>query len=166
MKRAACRIVPLRSGHVPACREIVDESDPWKRLKESIDFRTALRDKSMRTFVCLLDTDVAGFILFLPGPVFARGGYLRAIGVSPRFRGQGVGTALLSHAEKIASQRASHFFLCVSSFNRTGQAFYKRCGYRKVGSLPGFITPGASELIYWKPLKNSLRRLKPAATKS
>ena len=162
MKRGAFRIMPLRSVHVPACRAIVSTSDPWKRLKESVDFPAALRDKSTRSLVCLAGAEVAGFILFLPSPVFARGGYLRAIAVALSFRGQGVGSLLLARAETITAQHASHFFLCVSSFNRRGQAFYKSCGFRKVGSLPGLITPDASELIYWKPLKTiRSRRPKP-----
>ncbi len=152
--KTAFRIVPLRPVHLPACRAIVAASDPWKRLKEGINFSAVLKDRSVRSFVCLHDADIAGFVLFLPGPVFARGGYLRALAVAPGFRGRGVGSKLLHHAEKIVSRRAAHFFLCVSSFNRTGQAFYRRCGYRKVGSLPGFIRPGASELIYWKRLKS------------
>ena len=166
MRRNALRIVPLRQAHVPACQAIVAASDPWTRLRENIDFRAMLRDRSVKAFVCIAANGVAGFILFLPGPVFARGGYLRAIGVSPEYRRQGIGSMLLSHAEKLVSLRASHFFLCVSSFNREGQVFYRRQGYRKVGSLPGFITPRASEYIFWKPLKTSSRRLKPAATKS
>jgi ribosomal protein S18 acetylase RimI-like enzyme len=156
------RIVPLRPAHVTACVQIVSVSEPWRRLKESIDFRAALRDPFVKAFVCLAGSRVAGFVLFLPGPVFARGGYLRAISVSPEYRKRGIGNLLLSHAEKLASRRALHFFLCVSSFNRAGQAFYKQRGYRKVGSLPGFITPHASEYIYWKPLKNvNARRGKP-----
>ncbi len=162
MKQGAFRIMPLRSGHIPACRTIVSASDPWKRLKEGVDFLAVLRDKSTLSLVCLAGTEVAGFILFLPGPVFARGGYLRAIAVAPSFRGQGVGSLLLSRAETITAKHASHFFLCVSSFNRRGQAFYKSRGFRKVGSLPGLITPHASEFIYWKPLKTTKpRRPKP-----
>ncbi len=158
MRRSPFRIIPLRPSHVPACRAIVAASNPWKRLKEGIDFRSALNDRSVRCFACLDRRELAGFILFLPGPVFARGGYLRALAVAPRFRGRGVGGLLLSHAEKIVSRRASHFFLCVSSFNRTGQAFYRHCGYRKAGSLPGLIRPGISEFIFWKPLKPARTR--------
>lgn len=162
MKQGVFRILPLRSNHVPACQRIVSASDPWKRLNEGVDFPVVLRDRSTRSLVCLAGTEVAGFILFLPGPVFARGGYLRAIAVAPSFRGQGVGSLLLSRAETITAKHASHFFLCVSSFNRRGQAFYKSRGFRKVGSLPGLITPHASELIYWKPLKTTKpRRPKP-----
>jgi ribosomal protein S18 acetylase RimI-like enzyme len=102
----------------------------------------------------MLGRETAGFILFTPEPAFARGGYLRAIGVSPKFRRQGIGRKLLSFAEKITARQALHFFLCVSSFNRKAQAFYKNRGYTRVGKLPGLIKPGLTEYIYWKRLRS------------
>jgi ribosomal protein S18 acetylase RimI-like enzyme len=94
-----------------------------------------------------------GFILFTAEPVFARGGYLRAIGVAPSLRGEGIGSKLMAFAEKAVSRQAQYFYLCVSSFNRMGQAFYKKRGYTRVGTLPGLTSPEASEYIYWKRLK-------------
>lgn len=154
MKRDAFRIAPMKASHIRACGEIVANSDPWKRLNERIDFRTALSGgrTHMRAYVCLAGTDPVGFILFTPEPVFARGGYLKALGVAPAFRGQGVGRRLLSFAERVTASRAQNFFLCVSSFNRRAMAFYKSCGYSKAGSLRDLIVPGASENIFWKPL--------------
>lgn len=151
------KVIPMRAAHIEACESIVSISEPWKRLKERIDFRTVLAGSgktAMRAFVCTKKGVVAGFILFTPRPVFARGGYLRAIGVAPENRGQGVGRTLLAFAEKMTSRQALHFFLCASSFNKKAQIFYKKCGYRKVGALKDFIIPGASEYIYWKRLKN------------
>ncbi len=160
MKSSGHKIIPMTRSHVKACGEIVAASAPWKRLNERIDFASCLSPNRLHTraYVCALGGETAGFILFTPEPVFARGGYLRAIGVSPKFRRQGIGGKLLSFAEKITAQRALHFYLCASSFNRPAQAFYRNCGYARVGKLPGLIMPGASEYIYWKRLRPHRQR--------
>ena len=135
---------------IPECRAITDVSEPWKTLREGIDFKTYIARK--QAYVCTQGAKAAGFIIFTPEPVFARGGYLRAIGVSPSMRGQGIGRRLLAFAEKRTARTAQNFFLCVSSFNRRGQRFYERLGYARAGKLPGLISPGISEYIYWKKL--------------
>jgi ribosomal protein S18 acetylase RimI-like enzyme len=103
---------------------------------------------------------VAGFVIFTPLPVFARGGYLRAIAVAPDRRRKSIGRKLLSFAERETARHAGHLYLCVSSFNRQAQAFYRKCGYRKVGAVPGLIKPGISEHIYWKRLRKQSSRPK------
>ncbi len=155
MKPAALKIVPMTRAHITSCNAIVAASDPWKRLNERIDFRSGLSPDrtNMRAYVCTADGQTAGFIVFNPEPVFARGGYLRAIGVSPDFRRRGIGKKLLSFAEKMTAARAAHLFLCASSFNRRAQAFYEKCGYTMAGRLSGLIMPGVSEYIYWKRLR-------------
>lgn len=161
MTKAVYSIIPMVSAHIDACESIIRVSDPWKRLGERVDFQTALTASgkaALRAFVCTIAGETAGFILFTPEPVFARGGYLRAIGVAPGHRGQGIGGKLLSFAEKMTSQHALHMFLCASSFNKEAQAFYKKYGYQKVGKLKDFILPGASEYIYWKRLKTASGR--------
>ena len=91
MSRGAVKIVPMRRVHVSACDEIVAASEPWKRLNERIDFpRILSQDRPLvRAYVCTEGREPLGFVLFTPEPVFARGGYLRAIGVSPAMRGRG-----------------------------------------------------------------------------
>jgi len=155
MRSGGVRIAPLVRSRIKACEEIVASSDPWKRLGERIDFRAALliQGARSRASVCIINGETAGFVLFAPGPVFARGGYLRAIGVSPAFRRLGIGRLLLHHAEQATARATDNLYLCVSSFNRRAQAFYRSCGYRRIGSVPGLITPGAAEHIYWKQLR-------------
>jgi len=59
----------------------------------------------------------------------------------------------MAFAEKATAKQAPNFFLCVSSFNRSAQAFYRKCGYTKVDKIDGLIRKGASEYIYWKRLR-------------
>jgi ribosomal protein S18 acetylase RimI-like enzyme len=151
MKDLPVTIKLMARGHIPACTDIVRTSAPWTVLRENVDFIPAIRMK--QAFVALIGGAVAGFVVFTPGPVFARGGYLRAIGVAPAIRGSGIGRQLLKFAEKATAKQASYLFLCVSSFNKSGQAFYKKLGYAKAGKLDNLIKKGLSEYIYWKRLK-------------
>ena len=151
MKNLSIKIVPMTRSHIPACADIVNSSEPWKTLRESVDFLPSIKRK--QAFVAVIDGAVAGFVVFTPEPVFARGGYLRAIGVAPAIRGSGIGRKLLAYAEKTTAKQAPNFYLCVSSFNRTGQAFYRKCGYKKIGQIEGLIRKGSSEHIYWKKLR-------------
>jgi len=150
MTKTAAPIVPMKRTHVRACAEIAASSEPWKTLGETVDFDRYVALK--QAYVCLEGSEPAGFIIFTAEPVFARGGYLRAIGVSPHMRRRGNGRKLMSFAENRTARRAPNFYLCVSSFNRQAQAFYRDLGYTRVGRIPGLLSPKTAEYIYWKNL--------------
>jgi len=157
LKRTVAEIVPMMRSHSEACSAIVAVSEPWKTLRERIDFSKYMALN--QAYVYLKEGEPAGFIIFTPDPVFARGGYIRAVAVDPVMRRHGIGEKLLAFAETVIARRSPNAYLCVSSFNRRGQMFYRSLGYTRVGSLPDLIVQGASEYIYWKrlrplPLKN------------
>jgi [ribosomal protein S18]-alanine N-acetyltransferase len=148
------KIRPLTRADISACAAIISASDPWKRLGEGFDFTRLLAgDQSgSKSYIMTVKKTAVGFIVFNPHPVFARGGYLRAIGVTSSFQRQGIGRKLMNFAESITAQQAPNFYLCVSSFNRKAQAFYRDLGYRKIGRIPDLLMRGASEYVYWKRL--------------
>ncbi len=150
MTLRALKIVPMKRTHIRACNAITAASEPWKTLNERIDFSKYITLK--QAFVCMIGGEPAGFIIFTPEPVFARGGYIRAVGVSPEILRHGIGRKLLALAEHAMSRRCANSYLCVSSFNRRAAAFYSANGYSRVGKLPGLIRPGVAEYIYWKRL--------------
>jgi len=145
------QIIPMARSHSKACDAITAVSDPWKTLNDRIDFLRYIALK--QAYVCIAQNSTAGFLIFTPEPVFARGGYLRAIGVDPSMRRHGIGSALLSFAEQKTARASQNLYLCVSSFNRQAQAFYKGRGYTRAGKLQDLIKPGEAELIYWKRLR-------------
>ena len=151
MNKVQLCILPMKRSHIQACSDITSVSDPWKTLHDRIDFEKYIRLK--QAYVCMSGEELAGFIIFTPEPVFARGGYLRAIGVAPLMRRQGIGKRLLSFAEKETARGSQYLYLCVSTFNRTARAFYQERGYARVGKLADLIVPGMSEEIYWKRLR-------------
>ena len=146
----------MKRSHIKACDAITAASEPWKTLREGIDFSRYIT--LQQAYIIAFDGQPAGFIIFTPEPVFARGGYLRAIGVRPDMRRHGVGRRLLSFAERESARCSQYLYLCVSSFNRQGQTFYKKQGYSRAGKLPDLIRQGETEYIYWKRLKPLSRR--------
>lgn len=158
--KPAPRIIPMTSAHRGACSDIVRVSEPWLTLGEQVDFKTyiALKQAHVCTVSIAGKTEVAGFVIFTADPVFARGGYLRAIGVAPAMRRHGIGRELLSFMESMIARRCDNIFLCVSSFNRPAQAFYRKFGYTRAGKLPDLLVPGESEYIYWKRFRTAGRK--------
>ena len=160
MNKRNLSVVPMKRTHIQACTAITEASDPWKTLNERIDFIKYILLK--QAYVCMAGEVLTGFIIFTPEPVFARGGYLRAIGVSRSMRRRGIGRRLLSFAEKETAHCSQYLYLCVSSFNRAAQAFYQDRGYARAGKLADLIVPGSSEYIYWKrlrPISQKTRRV-------
>jgi ribosomal protein S18 acetylase RimI-like enzyme len=151
MRSPAITIIPMKRAHIRRCDAIVAVSEPWKTLHERINFSVYIPLR--QAYVCTYGDEPVGFIVFTPEPVFARGGYIRAVGVAPGMRRQGIGMHLLAFAEQKISRNSRNAYLCVSSFNRQGQKFYKDQGYIRVGKVPGLIRPEASEYIFWKKLK-------------
>jgi ribosomal protein S18 acetylase RimI-like enzyme len=150
MRSGADKIIPMKRSHMQACNAITAASEPWKTLNERIDFLKFISLK--QAYVCMINNEPAGFIVFTREPVFARGGYIRAVGVAPEIRRHGIGRKLLALAEHVMARRCANSYLCVSSFNRPAAAFYRANGYIRVGKLPDLIKPGAAEYIYWKRL--------------
>ncbi len=156
MKSGPVRIVPMKKYHIPACSRIASSSEPWLSLRENVDFARYITRKEAHA--CMVGNEPAGFIIFTPHPVFARGGYLRALGVASAMRRRGIGKKLMAFAERTTARHAGNFFLCVSSFNRKAQSFYRALGYTKVGRIPELIMTGVSEYIFWKRLSKLPRK--------
>jgi [ribosomal protein S18]-alanine N-acetyltransferase len=152
MRTGALPIIPMKRSHIRACNAIITDSEPWKTLRERVDFAKYISFR--QAYVCLSDDGLAGFIIFTPDPVFARGGYIRAVAVAPAMRRRGIGKKLITFAESVTAHRSSNMYLCVTSFNRRGLNFYTKCGYIRVGKIPGLIHPHFSEHILWKRLSS------------
>ncbi|MEM8614585.1 MAG: GNAT family N-acetyltransferase [Cyanobacteria bacterium P01_H01_bin.105] len=75
------------------------------------------------------------------------------IAVHPEHQGQGRGTAMMHHVEKMLAARGAHLLLVetLASFDQT-QAFYRRCGYEKEACIRDFYEVGADKIIYRKAL--------------
>ncbi|MBM7114547.1 GNAT family N-acetyltransferase [Archangium primigenium] len=92
-----------------------------------------------------------GVCWFLTRGTFGTGAYLRTLALGEGHQGSGLGTRLLAAYEAGCGAPPGGYFLLTSDFNTAAQRFYQRHGYRQVGALPDFATPGVAELVFWKP---------------
>ena len=93
-----------------------------------------------------------GLAWVMPTGGFGRSAYLRLLAVSGEHAGLGIGSALLAHAEQLASGLSQDMLLLVSDFNTDAQQFYRRHGYVQIGALPGYVLPDVTELLFRKLL--------------
>lgn len=143
-------IRPLATdAEAEACARMMAASEPFITLKRDVEVcLRMMRDASKERYVALAGGEVAGFLILNMRGAFV--GYIQTVCVAPAFRGRGVGTALVAHAEERAFRESPNVFLCVSSFNPGARRLYERLGYAYVGELTDYLVAGHSELLYRK----------------
>ncbi|GAB4030933.1 MAG: hypothetical protein Fur0012_07610 [Elusimicrobiota bacterium] len=125
------------------------QSQPWTKLSMGYqECLKILKNDKLEFYGAFYGEKLVGFILIdMNG---ALRGYIKILCVDAKNRGAGVGEKLLKFAEKRVFSIYPNVFLCVSSFNRKAQKFYKKAGYKKVGILKDFLIKGADEYIFRK----------------
>jgi [ribosomal protein S18]-alanine N-acetyltransferase len=127
-------------------------SEPWITLRITEDqCRKNCHDPEFLLYMAYKNDKPAGIIILDPRGV-AGSPYIKSIAVYPEFRGQGIGTMLLSFAEDLFRDNARHIFICVSSFNRRARNLYERSGFQAVGEFKDYIIEEASEILMHKKL--------------
>lgn len=145
---------PLQPADVAACARIMAENPLWQRygVTQASAYQRLISGQEQAAGILVAETgsEVAGFIWYVEKGAFARSGYIMLIGVDLAQQGKGVGEILMEEAERILFEKSEDVLLLVSDFNEGAQRFYQRRGYERVGSLPGYVLPDVSELIYRK----------------
>jgi ribosomal-protein-alanine N-acetyltransferase len=142
-----------------AAAAMMAASDPWLSLGLGPEqcFKT-LSAPHRETYAARQGGKLAGLITLTMYGTFR--GYIQSLFVAPDARGQGLGEALMRFAEEKIFARSPNVFLCVSSFNKGAQRFYRRLGYLKAGVLKDFFQAGSDELLLRKTL-GPLRTFSP-----
>jgi len=131
---------------------LLASSEPWITLRISEEqCKKNCHDPEYHLFIAYKNEKPAGIILLDPRGV-AGSPYIKSIAVYPEFRGQGIGTKLLSFAENLFRDSSRHLFICVSSFNHRARKLYEKNGFQEVGELKDYIIEGASEILMHKGL--------------
>jgi len=142
-----------------AAAALMAASEPWLSL--GLGARDCLRGLAApgrEVYAARAGRELAGFVVITMFGTFR--GYVQTLFVAPGFRGEGVGESLMAFAERRVFAESPNLFLCVSSFNKGAQRFYRRLGYRKVGVLENFIVKGCDEYLLRKTL-GPLRSFRP-----
>ena len=144
-------------GEARQCAALMSSSDPWLRLGRSYDASLAIiRDPAREVYVAVesngpdAGTPVIGFVVVIMQGAFV--GYIQSVAVAERWRGRGVGSALIAFAERRILRDEPNVFICASSFNPDARRLYERLGYRVVGELTDFIVRGHSEMLMRKTI--------------
>jgi [ribosomal protein S18]-alanine N-acetyltransferase len=145
------RIAAAEPDDYEWCARLMAATEPWITLHRNLEgCRAALTRPGTDLFIAWAEDHPAGFVL-VASYGLAGSPYIASIAVAEEARGKGIGSQLLSFAEKHFAGRG-HLFLLVSSFNQGAQQLYRRRGYEFVGELHDYVVPGHSELILHKRL--------------
>jgi len=132
--------------------KLLASSEPWITLHITEEqCKMTCHDPEYQMYIAYKNDKPAGIILLDPKGV-AGSPYIKSIAVFPEFRGQGIGTKLLSFAEDLFRNKSRHIFICVSSFNLKARRLYEKYGFEAVGELKDYIIIGASEILMHKGL--------------
>lgn len=97
--------------------------------------------------------DIAGLMIIKKKAFCDLYDYLSLLCVGEKFRGKGVGSALLKDFENIGGKdRCRKLALLVSDFNTSAQTFYKSHGYYEAGRIPGCTINTIDELLFLKDI--------------
>ncbi|MEM8486569.1 MAG: GNAT family N-acetyltransferase [Bacteroidota bacterium] len=148
--------IPKRSD-LPAISRILDETAlfPPEILDEMIAPFFDDAEQPEKWFVCEDgEGGVVGFAYCRPEPLTVGTWNLLAIGVHPAHQGRKLGAALMRHTEQaLAGERLLLVETSsLDSFART-RAFYIRCGYDLVATIPGYWEAGDDKVIFSKSLE-------------
>ncbi len=93
-------------------------------------------------------TELRG-VLLATDRTFSNCGYVRILAVRQGETSQGIGASLMAWARGYFAKlgRKAVFLLC-TDVNEAAQRFYTRLGYRRVGSLPDWLSIGRDEWLY------------------
>ncbi|HBK91413.1 MAG TPA: GNAT family N-acetyltransferase [Parvularcula sp.] len=143
MPAAANRVAvrAARSGDLTAIEAIESRSFSADRFSRTT-LKRLIAGRTASVVVAVASAAAAGYaaILFRKGSTVAR---LYSIAVDPAARGQGVATALIKAAIRIARRRgADRLRLEVRASNALALSLYDRSGFTFLGRSPGYYQDG------------------------
>ncbi len=140
----AVQLRPAASGDVAALLAL-EAAFPGDRLR-----RASLAQFVASDSVDVWVAEVAGAVVGDAIVVYRRGFHaarLLSLVVAPAHRGQGVGAALLRHAERAAARRGCVAMrLEVRADNRAARRLYQTHGYQTMGTTAGYYEDGSAAL--------------------
>ncbi len=133
------------------CARMMADSEPWMTLRRDYDASLKmLTDPSREVYLAIVNSQMVGFIVLMMEGAFV--GYIQSVCIAPEWRDQGIGSQLMSFAERRIFSEIPNVFICVSSFNKGALQLYERLGYKVIGELKDYIVSGHSEILLRKTI--------------
>jgi len=135
------------------CKEALVNSELGRRyFKNGSGAEEAIREglEQGGLYVALDGEICVGFIWYIPKGAFHAFSYLHIIAVKSEYRGNGIGTKLITFLEELVFEKTSKVFLVVADFNPKGKKLYEKLGYNKVGEIPSLYREGVTEYLMMK----------------
>ncbi len=137
--KGSIRIERAVEAHAPLIFYFVRQLAEYEKLLHKVEADEASIRESLfgpkpcaEVLIAYLDEQAAGFAIFFPtySTFLAKPGiYLEDVFVEPKFRGHGVGKALLAHLAKLTLERGgARFEWSVLNWNEPSIQFYKGLG--------------------------------------
>jgi len=118
------------------------------RSAEQARLNAAVREGLDRIIVAEVNEVAVGWCQRIRGRA-----YIPFLFVTPLLQNQGIGSSIMAWFETAALRHgARNLWVCASSFNARARSLYERVGWVKVGELPTFVIPGATEILLHKRL--------------
>lgn len=149
-------IRPARRSDVAAIRSVVEDAEmfPPEMLDDMI---AGYLDRATRDiwFVPVSDGRVVGFGYSEPERMTSGTWNLLAIAILARYRGRGIGAAMMSYLEDRLRTAGERVLIVETmgtpAFQRT-RAFYRANGYAEEARIREFYEPGGDKVVFWKHL--------------
>ena len=145
--------------HLEDCVEALVHSElarVYYPTKESAEALLKEGIEKQEIYVALDENfECVGYIWFALSKMFYKFPYICQIAVRKEFRGQRIGTKLLSFVEEIVFKDWAKLFITVSDFNKRAKKLYQEIGFKEVGFIPDLFKDGVSEHVMVKARKNN-----------
>jgi ribosomal protein S18 acetylase RimI-like enzyme len=142
---------PLTDEQALVVAEMLSASEPWLSLNfsaASLAGYLSREDAALRRYLVSVDGNVAG-VICVRHP-WLRGPYIELLGVSPNYRGKGIGKQVLAWVEAEARLESKNLWVLTSSFNHQAQKFYQSLGFCPIGPIQGLVTLEHDEILLRK----------------
>ena len=147
---------PVQRSDIPAIESVAEDAALFPR--EMLDDMIAgYLEETTRDiwFVSVADGHVVGFGYCEPERMTSGTWNLLAIGILARYRGRGIGGAMMRYLEDRLRAAGERVLLVetmgTSAFERT-RAFYRANGYTEEARIREFYEPGGDKVVFWKHL--------------
>jgi GNAT superfamily N-acetyltransferase len=158
--KGGLRIEPRTSGSGELCRRLLNELPDWFGIPEAMDDLVAKAERAGAVIAIVGGSEV-GLMTLVRHTEFAA--EIDVMAVAPDHHRQGIGRAMLEHAERLLAQDGVEY-LQVKTLAETVEyepyastrAFYAACGFRPLQVFPELWDPENPALQLIKRLKPSL----------